>query len=180
MIDEKAEEWSMIVGQRHGTRSTLQDWYMRTQLGWVTLIFADLVMQGTRTATSSPSHLQLLGEPSRDMIECEFDCFSCCSDSFELVVTIAFDIEMVWRFSSYLPDWRAFGEKKANYLDLFLCLITTIIQIPVIKHSKWYPWLTIFQLLRFYRVILAVPTMRPLLVSRSSTLFLERDLLTGL
>ncbi|KAG8896276.1 calcium channel protein, partial [Tulasnella sp. 403] len=145
VIDEKGEEWSMISGKQHDTRSRLQDWYMRTRIGWVLLIAADLIVQGTRTSTSSQSHLQFL-------------------DVFELTATIAFDIEMVWRICSYFPDWRAFGSKKSNYLDLALCIITSIIQIPPIHDAGFYPWLTIFQLLRFYRVILAVPTMRPLLL----------------
>lgn len=77
---------------------------------------------------------------------------------------------MVWRVWGYLPNWRAFGEKGSDNLDFLLAVITTIIQIPIIKHSSVYAWLTIFQLLRFYRVILAVPTMRPLLVSSSLSL----------
>lgn len=72
---------------------------------------------------------------------------------------------MVWRIWGYFPDWRTFSEKGSDNIDLLLAVITTIIQIPIIKHSSLYSWLTIFQLLRFYRVILAVPTMRPLLVS---------------
>ena len=41
---------------------------------------------------------------------------------------------------------------------------STIIQIPAIHNSTVYPWLTIFQLMRFYRVILEIPRMKPLLV----------------
>ena len=91
-------------------------------------------------------------------------------DNFELIATVFFDVEMIWRIGGYLPNWRQFNEKRQNYLDLFLVIITTIIQIPQIHHWKFYPWFTIFQLGRFYRVILAVPTMRPLLVSYSSRL----------
>ncbi|KAG9016762.1 calcium channel protein [Tulasnella sp. 427] len=145
VIDEKAEEWTMMSRQRSGARSAIQEWYLRTQLGWVVLVFADLVVQGTRTATSSDGHLQFL-------------------DSFELVATIAFDIEMVWRVVGYLPNWRGFNERGLNWFDLFLAVTTSIIQIPPIHGWKYYPWLTAFQLARFYRVILAVPTMRPLLL----------------
>lgn len=45
-----------------------------------------------------------------------------------------------------------------------LAAATATIQLPFIKNSSVYPWLTIFQLARFYRVILFVPRMRPLLV----------------
>lgn len=145
VIDEKAEEWTMMSRQRTGSKSAIQEWYLRTQLGWVLLIFADLVVQGTRTATSSAGHLQFL-------------------DSFELVATIAFDVEMIWRISGYLPNWRGFNERGVNWFDLFLAVTTTIIQIPPIHNWEYYPWLTAAQLARFYRVILAVPTMRPLLL----------------
>jgi len=86
------------------------------------------------------------------------------TDVFETTATAAFDLELIWRVWGYLPDWRRFADHGSNNLDLLLAVITTIIQIPQIKNSSAYPWLTIFQLLRFYRVILAVPTMRPLLV----------------
>ncbi|KAG8944623.1 calcium channel protein [Tulasnella sp. 424] len=145
VIDEKAEEWTMMSRQRTGARSVIQEWYLRTQLGWVVLVFADLVVQGTRTATSSAGHLQFL-------------------DSFELVATVAFDIEMVWRIAGYLPNWRGFNERGLNWFDLFLAVTTTILQIPPIHNWQYYPWLTAFQLARFYRVILAIPPMRSLLL----------------
>jgi voltage-dependent calcium channel len=83
----------------------------------------------------------------------------------ELVLTIAFDIEIAIRFVAHLPDWRGFFVQGNNYLDLVLAIGSTIIQIPVIHNSPAYPWLTIFQLARFYRVILEIPRMRPLLLS---------------
>jgi hypothetical protein len=46
-----------------------------------------------------------------------------------------------------------------------LAIGSTIIQIPVVHNSQAYPWLTIFQLARFYHVILEIPRMRPLLLS---------------
>lgn len=42
--------------------------------------------------------------------------------------------------------------------------MATVIQIPPIPSSQVYPWLTVFQLLRWYRVVLLVPRMKPLLV----------------
>lgn len=77
---------------------------------------------------------------------------------------------MIWRIAGYLPNWRGFNEKGVNWFDLFLAVITTIIQIPPIHNWQYYPWLTASQLARFYRVILAVPTMRPLLVGEPLTL----------
>ncbi|KAG9041442.1 calcium channel protein, partial [Tulasnella sp. UAMH 9824] len=82
-------------------------------------------------------------------------------DRFELVITIAFDMEIIWRITGYLPNWREFNERGVNWFDLFLALTTSIIQIPPIHDWQYYPWLTALQLVRFYRVILAVPRMRP-------------------
>ncbi|KAF5368727.1 hypothetical protein D9757_010428 [Collybiopsis confluens] len=52
-----------------------------------------------------------------------------------------------------------------NWLDMILAVGSSVIQIPAVKNSSVYPWFTIFQLARFYRVILEVPRMRPLLLS---------------
>jgi len=111
----------------------------------------------------------------------------------ELVITLLFDVEILIRFLAALPDWRSFfgfsfgtrsgagyaggvgstGSIRAgatpgagsNWLDLILAVGSSVIQIPVIRNSEAYPWFTIFQLARFYRVILEVPRMRPLMVS---------------
>ncbi|KAJ7730944.1 Ion transport protein-domain-containing protein, partial [Mycena olivaceomarginata] len=103
----------------------------------------------------------------------------------ELSITIAFDVEILLRIAAAFPDWRAFfgfgarvsaGEKAQqgqdrdtrgagqNWLDAALTVGASVIQVPAIQHSPVYPWFTIFQLMRFYRVILAVPRMKPLLL----------------
>lgn len=81
------------------------------------------------------------------------------------MLTIAFDIEIAIRIVAHLPDWRGFFVQGNNYLDLVLAIGSTLIQIPVVHNSPAYPWLTIFQLARFYRVILEIPRMKPLLLS---------------
>lgn len=85
-------------------------------------------------------------------------------DTVELYFTVAFDVEILWRMAAAFPDWRSFFMHRHNLLDLTLVVATTIIQIPGINGSRVYTWLTIFQLARFYRVILFVPRMKPLLV----------------
>jgi hypothetical protein len=60
-------------------------------------------------------------------------------------------------------DWRSFFAEKRNRVDLLLAVVTSIIQIPGIKGTRTYDWLTAFQLARFYRVIAAVPRMEALL-----------------
>jgi voltage-dependent calcium channel len=79
---------------------------------------------------------------------------------------------MVLRVLASLPEWRRFFEHGNNWIDGVLAIACTVIQIPGVINSNVYPWFTIFQLARFYRVILVVPRMKPLLVSyRSLGLF---------
>lgn len=86
----------------------------------------------------------------------------CVKGSSELGVTIALDIEIILRI---MADWRQFHKSKRNLVDLALAIITTVIQIPVIKRSgQPYAWLTIFQIIRIYRVVLAVEMTRTLIV----------------
>lgn len=119
--------------------------YEHTRWCWVLLALASLVLQATRTDDSDDIHQQLM--------------------SFgELGITIAFDFEIILRVIATLPDWRNFLNHGNNWLDTTLAIGSSIIQIPMIHNSGVYPWFTIFQLARFYRVILEVPRMRPLLV----------------
>lgn len=97
-----------------------------------------------------------------------FDVTNFSQDIAELSFTVAFDIEIIWRFIASFPDWRRFLERRQNHLDLALVVTTTIIQIPGIHNYHVYRWLTLFQLVRFYRVVMFVPRIRPLLVCRIS------------
>lgn len=84
-------------------------------------------------------------------------------DKVELGVTVILLLEIVFRF---LSDWRGFRKSKQNWTDLFLALVTCIIQLPPIHNSgRVYEWLTLFQILRVYRVVWAIPITRILLVS---------------
>jgi hypothetical protein len=83
-------------------------------------------------------------------------------DRVELGVAVILLLEIVLRFFS---DWRGFRKSKQNWTDLFLALITCIIQLPLIHNSgRIYEWLTLFQILRVYRVVWAIPITRNLLV----------------
>ena len=129
--------------------ATAQNWlqrvYRRTSLIWVGAIIADIAFQATRRADMSTAQATLL-------------------DRAELGFTLAFDVELVIRFVANLPHWRDFVRSERNLLDLTLAVVTSVIQIPLIKASQAYAWFTIFQIGRFYRVILAIPNMRRLLV----------------
>jgi voltage-dependent calcium channel len=132
--------------RRKAQRNIVREAYKSIRWCWVALALTSLVLQATRGVDIGSMHKQILNVG-------------------ELVITIAFDIEIVMRFIAHLPDWRGFFVQGNNYLDLVLAIGSTIIQIPVIRHSQAYPWLTVFQLARFYRVILEIPRMRPLLLS---------------
>lgn len=72
-------------------------------------------------------------------------------------------MEIVLRF---VTDWRNFHRSRRNWVDLSLAIITAVIQLPAIHRNKQlYAWMTFFQILRIYRVVLAVPLTRNLIVS---------------
>jgi voltage-dependent calcium channel len=127
-------------------RRLVKDFYESIRWCWVALALASLVLQATGSDNADDTHKEII-------------------DKGELILTIVFDVEIVIRVIAYLPDWRAFAARGQNWLDLILAIGSTIIQIPVIHNSNVYPWLTIFQLARFYRVILEIPRVKPLLVS---------------
>ncbi|RDL41950.1 Voltage-gated potassium channel [Venustampulla echinocandica] len=122
--------------------SSLKRLFDKTQWVWVICIAYDLVAQSIRSTTMSASRGRLI-------------------DTSETVVTFILLVEIVLRFA---VDWRGFARDKKNWFDLGLAVITTIILIPPIRNSgQPYAWLTVFQLLRVYRVIIAVPVTRKLL-----------------
>lgn len=145
-IDERDEDWATISGRKASRVNLIKIFYEHTRWCWVLLALASLVLQATRTDDSDDIHQQLM--------------------SFgELGITIAFDFEIILRVIATLPDWRNFLNHGNNWLDTTLAIGSSIIQIPMIHNSGVYPWFTIFQLARFYRVILEVPRMRPLLLA---------------
>lgn len=145
VLDE--EEDGYALEDVHASRvSWIKRVYDRTRWIWILFALCEVALQATRSTDSSGTHLEII-------------------DWGELALTGAFDVDIVWRFLSFLPNWRPFFDHGNNWLDLVLAVGSSIIQIPAIRNSEIYPWLTIFQLTRFYRVILEVPRMRPLLVS---------------
>ncbi|KAJ7872310.1 Ion transport protein-domain-containing protein [Mycena olivaceomarginata] len=122
-----------------------------TRWFFVALALASLALQATRTPTITPGQEHVLYVS-------------------ELAITGAFDVEIILRVLAALPDWRAFfgfGGRGGggNWLDTALAVGCSVIQIPAVQRSAVYPWFTIFQLMRFYRVILVVPRMKPLLLA---------------
>lgn len=147
-MEEPEEGWSAVTG-RHVGQNRLKAWWMYTRWFWVFLAFASLVVQATATADMSLMHQEII-------------------DITERIITFAFDIEIVARIAVELPAWRTFFQHGNNWLDLIIAIGSSVIQTPVIHNSGVYRWLTIFQLARFYRVILVVPRMKPLMVRLAS------------
>ncbi|OQE41116.1 hypothetical protein PENCOP_c005G03447 [Penicillium coprophilum] len=123
--------------------SLLKRIYDQTEWIWVCLIIFDLVVQALRSSSMSANLARII-------------------DTTETVVTIILLVEIILRFAS---DWRMFHRKRRNLTDLFLAIITCIIQIPPIRNSgRAYTVLTMFQILRVYRVVLAFSVTRKLIV----------------
>ncbi|KAE8355547.1 Ion transport protein-domain-containing protein [Aspergillus coremiiformis] len=122
--------------------STFKRLYDKTEWLWVSVIIFDLTVQALRSSSMS--------DDRRDFI-----------DKTETILTLVFLGEIVLRFVS---DWRKFHQKPRNWVDLGLVIITCIIQLPSIsKSSRPYTVLTLFQILRVYRVVLAFSVTRDLI-----------------
>ncbi|KAK7018498.1 Ion transport protein-domain-containing protein [Favolaschia claudopus] len=173
--DEDDDGWAPRHQKPHMKANPFAVIVAYTRWLFVILALASLALQATRTPTITPQQEHILYVA-------------------ELAITIAFDVEILLRILAALPDWRAFfgfgfsfssaaNDKGVadnastiaaprrgpgpgqNWLDASLAVACSVIQIPAIQESSVYPWFTIFQLMRFYRVILVVPRMKPLLLS---------------
>ncbi|KAF9530724.1 Ion transport protein-domain-containing protein [Crepidotus variabilis] len=147
-IDKEQDDgWAIVDGRKAAIRSNpAKTIYGYTTWIWVLLSLISLVLQATRTVEINKMHERAIHYG-------------------EIGITIAFDFEIVLRILATLPEWRTFFQHGNNWLDTVLAIGCSIIEIPVIRRSSVYPWFTILQLARFYRVILVVPRMKPLLLA---------------
>lgn len=83
----------------------------------------------------------------------------------ELWFTLAFAVDIIIRLLVCLPNPSDFLKSRKNMVDLFLVVTTLIIQIPPIRRSHVYMYLTVFQVLRIYRPIIYIERLRSLIVS---------------
>jgi voltage-dependent calcium channel len=122
--------------------SVLKYWYDKTAWVWIVVITYGLLCQSLRTASISPSRENFISYS-------------------EIIVTMALFIEIILRFAA---DWRNFYRRKRNLVDAALAVITVVILLPPIRNSgQPYAWLTIFQILRIYRVVWAISITRNLI-----------------
>ncbi|KAF3939441.1 hypothetical protein ABW19_dt0202920 [Dactylella cylindrospora] len=123
--------------------SRAKKFYDKTEFVWIIIIFIGLTFACMRSADMSDNR--------RDII-----------NGTQLAVTLLLLGEIILRFA---VDWRGFFKKSRNWVDLALAIITSIIELPPIRNRETtYAWLTLFQILRFYRVVLFVPVTRNLLL----------------
>ncbi|CAN8099067.1 unnamed protein product [Discula destructiva] len=116
--------------------STIQKLYNKTSLIWVLLIATDLLAQACKSASMSPYRRAVIND-------------------VELGVTLLLDIEICVRIAA---DFRDFLRHRRNLVDLFLAVATSVILLPPIRNAtEVFAWLTVFQILRVYRIVLAVP-----------------------
>lgn len=117
--------------------------YEKTKLLWVAIIAYDLIVQCTRSSTMSPSHERFIMDT-------------------ETAITFVLLLEIIIRFAA---DWRHFHKSRRNLFDLFLAVVTCITQIPPIRNSgRPYLALTLFQILRIYRIVLLFSVTRDLIM----------------
>jgi hypothetical protein len=125
-------------------RNGLKQMFDKTKWLWIGIITFGLVVQCLRSASMGPGRERLV-------------------NLTETIVTFILFAEIIIRFA---VDWRNFHRSKQNLADLAIAIITTVIQIPAIHQRPGvYSWFTFFQVLRIYRVVLAVPLTRDLIVS---------------
>lgn len=125
-------------------KSTLMRIYLKSRAFWILLIVFGLIVQALRSDEMSKGRERFI-------------------DNTETVVTVFLLIEIIWRI---VADWRFFHKRRRNLLDLFLAIITTVMQFPPVKsHERVYAWMTVFQIIRIYRVVLAVSLTRELIMT---------------
>jgi voltage-dependent calcium channel len=117
--------------------------YNKTKWLWNTLIAYDLIVQCLRSSTMSQSTEKFISDT-------------------ETAITFVLLLEIIIRF---VVDWRHFHKSRRNLVDLSLAVITCIIQIPRIHDSgRAYAALTVFQILRIYRLVLVFSVTRDLIM----------------
>lgn len=123
--------------------SSLQRIYNKSRLFWILCIAFDLLAQAWKSAEMSDDRREFI-------------------DNVEVVVTLLLDIEIIIRI---VADFRGFRRSTRNLVDLGLAVVTSVILLPPIHNAGVvYAWLTVFQIMRAYRVVLAVPMTRDLIV----------------
>jgi len=111
------------------------------------MVFLNLIAMCFRRYDSTPAELKRI-------------------DYAEVAFTLYFLLEIGIRIAGH-RSWGQFWKKKSNVFDLFLAITTTVLLLPQIHHWDWFRYLTVFQVMRSYRMIPAIPGVRDLMVMMS-------------
>ena len=113
---------------------------------WIILVVVDLLCMAAKNNDMSDTELLLLL-------------------NVEMVFSLLFLFEILLRMLNQRKDMHAFFKDKMNSTDFIIAIVTCIIQIPPIRNNTLvYIWFTGFQVLRIYRLVVAVPRLRMLMV----------------
>ncbi|KAG0368488.1 calcium channel protein, partial [Mortierella sp. AD032] len=141
ILDESKKNYTYIESAQMSDR---KKWVEKLECVWVIAVIVDLVFQCLPRYDTTPEDLLKLSR-------------------IELGFTIAFAVDIVIRFAVCLPMLMDFFKSKKNLVDLFLATVTLLIQIPPVKNSQVYVYLTIFQVIRIYRPIIYIERLRSLI-----------------
>lgn len=119
--------------------------YFRFEIFWVMIILTDFVAQACRHSSATINTIEKI-------------------NIISMVTTYILFLEILVRFFMYTPYWGQFFRYKRNKFDLALAIITSIIVIPPIREKlgQTYYWLSVFQILRFYRVVVSIKFLKDL------------------
>ncbi|KAG0004465.1 calcium channel protein [Entomortierella chlamydospora] len=145
---DTGEGWQ-FEDQVHRSHSAFRQWLIRIvndpwfARGGAFMVFLSLSVMSCRRYNSSPSAIRRI-------------------NGFEIAFTALFAVEICMRILGH-STWKQFWRKKSNLADLFLAIATTVILIPPIFNWEWFRYLTVFQVLRAYRLVPAIPGVRDLM-----------------
>ncbi|KAI9303230.1 Ion transport protein-domain-containing protein [Cunninghamella echinulata] len=134
-------------------RTILQELVIFSKPLWVLLVVIDLIVMACKNNDMTPQQIAML-------------------DSVETGFTLVFLVEILIRLFAERKQLKSFFMDKSNQVDLLIVMMTCIICIPPIRaNTIAYAWLSGFQVMRIYRVLIAIPRIRNLIVRVLGTVY---------
>lgn len=129
---------------------------------WILLVVVDLFCMAWKNNNMTQEELDKLG-------------------TAEMIFSLAFLFEILLRLLNQRKDLKGFFKDRMNLTDFIIAIVTCIIQIPDIRNNTLvYIWFTGFQVLRVYRLVVAVPRLRSLMVNLVFHFALFQKLITDI
>jgi hypothetical protein len=114
---------------------------------WILLVATDLFCMAAKNNNMTQQELDRLG-------------------TLETIFSLAFLFEILLRLLNERKGVMGFFKNRMNSTDFIIAIVTCIIQVPAIRDNTLvYIWFTGFQVLRIYRLVVAVPRLRSLMVN---------------